>query len=113
MDGILGENLYEGIGYEALACPACDSFSLQRSAVQVFGRDQNPATGVHVTVSGAKVSVDLQLDGNPSKQGDGLAIEFRCDQCRAVSVLGIAQGKIQTHVTFNVRREAGAAGGQP
>lgn len=64
-----------------LKCPSCDSNALHHEKVEVFDREDDETEGLHVVISGGKVTTDRNLDGNPSRRRNGLSISFWCENC--------------------------------
>ncbi len=98
----------------ALMCPVCGFNYIHHVQVDVYARREDDGTGLHVRVDAGDrvrgpqkfgaVEFDERLDGNPSSRRGGIAIRFRCEECRKTSVLTIAQHKGMTYVEF---QEAG------
>ena len=95
-----GEN-EESWGSELL-CPVCGEQWTHHDQVEVFERQEDAETGVHVRVATGmdKAEVDESLEGNPSSRRNGLCIRFWCEICGAISLLSIAQHKGITYVDF-------------
>lgn len=88
-------------GYKAeLLCPKCARNLLGHYRVEVFERDEDQKTGVHVVVEGVKATIDQSLAGNPSNRRNGLKIYFNCENCSATPVLTIEQHKGNTFFDF-------------
>ncbi|MEA3437936.1 MAG: hypothetical protein U9R43_15845 [Thermodesulfobacteriota bacterium] len=90
---------YEGFGAE-LKCPSCGFNYLYHDRIEVFDRTEDAETGLHVDVSDEKVSVDNNLNGNPSGRRHGLKIYFRCEGCSEKPVMSILQHKGNTYINF-------------
>ena len=78
-----------------LYCPRCGGDWLHHDKVEVFEREEDAETGLHVVVDGA-VSLDTDLEGNPSSRRHGLKVHVWCETCPANSVLTISQHKGST-----------------
>lgn len=87
----------EGSGVE-LKCPNCGSINLHHERIEIFEREEDQDTGLHVSVSDSKASIDQTLKGNPSLRRNGLTIHFWCELCSKKSQLSIAQHKGSTFV---------------
>ncbi len=82
-----------------LSCPNCQSIYLHHERVEVFYRGKEDAVeGIHTTILDGKVTTNTSLQGNPSRRRDGLAIHFRCEDCKKKSKLTVAQHKGNTVV---------------
>lgn len=81
-----------------LLCPNCNDGYLHHVRVEVFERSEDQETGLHVVVDGGEITVDKNLEGNPSSRRHGLSIFFECENCSAESVLTVAQHKGNTFV---------------
>lgn len=93
------QNYEEGFGSELL-CPTFGSNYLHHDRVEIFECGEDASQGVHVVVDDGKATFDTSLDGNPSKRRHGLKVYFRCEGCRAKTVLSISQHKGNTYVNF-------------
>ena len=90
---------------DCAACPHCGSSYLHHGTVRVFDRSEDQETVYRTTVSGLPVSVMIEAvpnrgSGNPSNRRDGITIEFDCEECGKVSLLGIAQIKGLTKIAW-------------
>jgi hypothetical protein len=94
----LGDYL-EGSG-ALLECPACGGDYLNHVKIEIFEREEDANTGIHVSVTNDQITTDKDLVGNPSKRRHGLYICFKCEHCSATPVLTIAQHKGNTWVDF-------------
>jgi hypothetical protein len=83
---------YNDYGAELL-CPRCSYNYLHHSEVDVFERNEDATTGLHVHIVSEKVSTDTSLQGNPSIRRNGLSIGLWCESCRAKLILTLAQHK--------------------
>ena len=83
-----------------LLCPACGFNHLHHEKVDVFERTEDETSCLHVSVSDAKVTIDKDLEGNPSSRRHGMTIQFWCEECSAKPVLSILQHKGQTFIDF-------------
>ncbi len=93
------ENYEGGFGAD-LVCPACGGTYLHHERVEVFERNEDERSGLHVAVADGQALVDTALEGNPSGRRHGLSIHFWCEACAAKPVLTIAQHKGNTLVDF-------------
>jgi hypothetical protein len=83
-----------------LQCPSCGGNFLHHERVEVFEREEDQDSGMHVLVADKKASFDTSLDGNPSKRRNGITIQFWCEQCSAKPTHTIAQHKGNTLFGF-------------
>ncbi|WP_193090875.1 hypothetical protein [Halomonas colorata] len=90
----------EGFGAE-LQCPNCKGNYLHHDRVEIFERQEDAKTGIHVTVENGSSVQDTSMAGNPSTRRHGLNIFFWCEFCDAVPVLTIAQHKGNTLVDMD------------
>ena len=85
-----------------LSCPACNGDNLHQTRVEVFTRTGEDAVqGLHVTVPhdvAQPVTLDADIDANPSERRQGITIHFTCETCRCLPVLHIAQNKGSTYI---------------
>nr|WP_315207619.1 hypothetical protein [uncultured Albidiferax sp.] len=93
------DDYQDGAGAELL-CPECNSNYLHHGKVEIFERGEDEKQGVHVSVSDGHANMDISMEGNPSARRNGLNIHFRCEGCKAKSVLAISQHKGITYVDF-------------
>jgi hypothetical protein len=93
------EDYIEGSG-ALLECPACGGNHLNHVKVEIFEREEDANTGIHISVTNDSIITDKDLVGNPSKRRHGLSIAFKCENCSATPVLTIAQHKGSTWVDF-------------
>lgn len=91
------EPVNTGLGH-ALICPACGGSYLHFRETWVYRRyREDSARGVAVLVhSDSSISIDDDMDGNPSPRRDGIAIKFECEGCDHRSEMKILQHKGQT-----------------
>lgn len=95
-----------------LLCPSCGGNYLHHDKIEVFEREPDAETGLHVTVENGKVSIDRDLNGNPSSRRHGENIHFRCENCEAKPVLSITQHKGNTCVGFKAKKIESLASGK-
>lgn len=88
---------------KTLLCPSCGSNYLHHDKVEVFEREDDAETGLHVTVENGKASIDNELESNPSRRRNGIKIHFWCEGCSAKPVLSISQHKGITWVDFKAK----------
>jgi len=93
------ESYEEGFGAE-LQCPSCGSIYINHECVEIFDRGEDDETGLHVTITPGKLSVDNNLTGNPRKRRHGLRIVFDCEGCKVKPVLTIKQHKGNTAINI-------------
>lgn len=93
------EDYTEGSG-ALLVCPACGGNYLNHVKIEIFEREEDVNTGIHVSVTPDQIITDKDLTGNPSERRHGLSICFKCEHCSATPVLTIAQHKGNTWVDF-------------
>lgn len=91
------DNYESGYGSELL-CPRCGTNYMHHEKVDIFERSEDAKTGLRVSVSNSKASIDTSLEGNPSARRDGLIVTLWCENCHCISELSIAQHKGQTYV---------------
>ncbi len=93
------QSYVEGAGAE-LKCPSCGSNALHHAKVEVFDREDDEKEGLHVVISDGKVTMDRNLEGNPSRRRNGLSISFWCEDCNVKPVMEIVQHKGNTFINF-------------
>jgi hypothetical protein len=84
-----------------LTCPRCGGWYLHHNQVTVYDRHEDAprVTKIEVRDGSALVTrADSGTSGNPSDRRDGMAIEFRCEDCEATSKFLVAQHKGQSFV---------------
>ncbi len=79
-----------------LLCPFCGGNYLHHDRIEVFEREEDAEAGLHLIVGNGKVSIDNELEGNPSRWRHGLNIHFWCEHCEAKPVLSLTQHKGNT-----------------
>lgn len=84
-----------------LLCPVCGFNYLHHFKIEIFDRAEDATSGLHVTVEKSAVTVDSNLQGNPSGRRDGLSVRFWCEGCHNISMLTIGQHKGNTEVSFH------------
>lgn len=80
----------------SLKCPACDGFYIHHTKVEIFGRKDRAADGVHLSFENNEASVDGDLSGNPSRDRGGVLIHFECENCISKFALSVSQHKGNT-----------------
>lgn len=93
------DQYHEGYGAE-LQCPGCGNSDLHHVRIEIFDRSEDEPKGLHVFVGAGGVSVDANLQGNPSARRHGAIVHFECEHCDTKSKLTIAQHKGKTFVDF-------------
>jgi hypothetical protein len=83
-----------------LLCPFCGSDYLHHGKVEIFDRQEDNETGLHVSVDASRVTLDSDISGNPSLRRQGLKIHFGCENCNGASILTLAQHKGTTYMKF-------------
>jgi hypothetical protein len=88
--------------FSPLLCPACGGGNLHHNEVKVFCRPEDAAEVTETTVSDHGCTV-AKTDGafNPSDRRDGVTIQFWCEECPARPVLGFAQHKGASLVSWD------------
>jgi len=81
-----------------LLCPNCEKEHLRHDTVEVFDREEDADSGIHVAVENGKVTIDRVLKDNPSSRRHGVLIKLVCEGCSARLILSIAQHKGSTEV---------------
>lgn len=90
-----------------LSCPVCHEGFLHHHVVEVFDREQDAATGIHVTVAEGDAKVDNNMRHNPSRRRNGVRIEFWCETCNAKPRLDLVQRKGSTLLSWANGSELG------
>lgn len=85
-------------GAETSECAGCGCGWTHQFKVEVFFRDEDSRTGVHVTATRDGAEFDEDVSGCPSSRRSGLAVWFYCEQCYAVTCISYAQHKGETYV---------------
>lgn len=94
-DRVVGD--YEPDWGTLLRCAGCGGDWTHQGRVEVFERHHEDSPhGTHVTVHGARVSVDDRMVGNPSGRRQGLTILLSCENCDAGTEVLVWQHKGQT-----------------
>jgi len=87
-----------------LLCPSCGCNYLRHDKIEVFEREPDAETGLHVTVGSGKASIDSDLNDNPSSRRHGVNMHFWCENCDAKPVLSVAQHKGNTWIDFEAKK---------
>ncbi len=87
-----------------LLCPSCACNYIHHDKIEVFEREPDAETGLHVTVGNGNASIDNALNANPSSRRHGVNIHFWCEDCDAKPVLSIIQHKGHTRVDFKSKK---------
>ncbi|HDZ07733.1 hypothetical protein [Pseudohongiella sp.] len=98
---VIFDQHYNTLGAELL-CPNCDGRFLHHEGVQVFEREEDDDTGLHLMVKNGVFTKDSDLSDNPSPRRHGLFIEFCCENCDARPVLSVIQHKGSTYIDMDV-----------
>ena len=98
------------IEYGVLLCPECGTDYTHHRRVTVFWRDrEDEPFGSCIRSSQDELSATRRQYGNPSARRDGISIDCRCEACKTLFRLHIAQHKghtlIQTEVIAVGRHE--------
>lgn len=83
-----------------MQCPHCKETYLHHDKVEIFERLEDQDNGIHAIVEGGILSIDSNLEENPSARRHGLIINFWCECCKGKSTLTISQHKGNTLVNF-------------
>ncbi|EAQ63660.1 hypothetical protein MED121_00590 [Marinomonas sp. MED121] len=83
----------------ALECPHCGSHYLHQKKVEVFQRNEDDRSGLHVSVD-EKVTTDTNIADNPSPRRQGLTLHFSCEGCPTISSFSIYQHHGSTYMKF-------------
>jgi len=73
-----------GFHLDELSCPICEETNLHQKKIEVFDREEDEEAGFHVTVDNKTVSVDENMNDNPSGRRQGLMIYFKCEHCDGI-----------------------------
>jgi len=92
-----------------LHCPACGGARLHQERVDVFSREEDQSSGLHISVVGQEARVDRDQSGNPSPRRDGTTFSFRCEQCSAKVRQHVFQHKGRTCVRMEFITETSVA----
>lgn len=84
----------------ALKCPACGGSFLHHKKVEIFEREEDEETGLHIKIENGLAETGTDLKGNPSRRRNGLTIQFQCETCENKPVLSISQHKGNTFFGF-------------
>ena len=89
-----------------MECPNCSGGNIHHYTVEVYEREEDAKTGLHVTVehrpeiapppglpSESAVKTDFDMAGNPSTRRHGVRIWFWCEHCEDRFALDISQNK--------------------
>ena len=70
-----------------VVCPGCnETYCLHHSRVEIFNREEDDTTGLHVDVKRNSLTVDENVSGNPSARRSGLTIYFWCEHCQGMEL---------------------------
>lgn len=64
-----------------LFCPHCGSENLHQEKIEIFNRDEDEKTGLHLRVVGKTAVVDQNMGNNPSPRRQGMTLSFYCEEC--------------------------------
>lgn len=80
-----------------LVCPNCGDEYLRHHSIQVYCRDKEGVeAGLVTEISSGATTIRRNMDGNPSKRGDGIVITFECETCDHKPKMVIVQQEGQT-----------------
>jgi hypothetical protein len=85
---------------DILKCQECDLTNLHHESVEIFEREEDALSGVHVLVERTGVVVNDDMTGNPSDRRHGLLIRFTCETCDATPILKMIQHKGSTYMEW-------------
>lgn len=95
-----------------LLCPNCGSSYLDYERIQIYERDEEDSdVGLHVDVhwkghplldSRPAVTIDGDLQGNPSDRRQGMTLTFRCENCDPLCHLDISQHKGMMYFNWRI-----------
>lgn len=71
-------------GWDELECPICKNANLHQKKTEIFQREENEEKGLHVSIKDKEVTIDENIDNNPSFRRQGLIIYFECEHCDGV-----------------------------
>jgi len=75
-----------------LACPNCEETNLHPQSINVYWRERDRVeSGIKTEISAGVAAVKTNMDGNPSKHGNGIVIIFNCETCDYASKIVIAE----------------------
>lgn len=77
---------------EVIECPSCGCQNLHHTTVDVFQRATETAPDTHVRV-GNGITVDQDVEENPSSRRNGLTIRLWCEECSEIALMSIEQHK--------------------
>ena len=83
-----------------ITCPNCGSQFMHQKKVEVFQRNEDERSGLHVSVDD-KVVTDTNITDNPSPRRQGLTFHLSCEGCPTISELSIYQHHGSTYLKFN------------
>jgi hypothetical protein len=86
-----------------LICPHCDDHYLHHGLVSIYARREYESQIVLTAVDGKRTETSVipgRLTKNPSDHRDGIAIQFRCENCNQFFELTFAQHKGLTLVAW-------------
>lgn len=89
-------------GYCRMMCPSCkaEESNLHHSIVEIFNREEDEKNGFHVAIQDKKVTIDTDIQQNPSPRRSGLSIVFWCEQCCETNILDILQHKGMSYMRW-------------
>ena len=92
---LVGEKHY---GEWTLLCPTCGGDCTHTERVDVYEREEDAESGLHVAVSDLRVKVTTDLAGNPSPRRYGIRIQVSCEECGGTATLAVYQHKGTTYL---------------
>jgi hypothetical protein len=90
-------------GSGELICPHCGDHHLHHGLVSVYARREDESQIVLTEVDGKRTETSVipsHLTTNPSHRRDGIAIQFRCENCNHAFEITFAQHKGLTLVAW-------------
>jgi hypothetical protein len=99
---MIEDTLRFGDCHGRLICPHCEDeeSNLHHNIVEIYNREEDAATGTHVSVSGKHIQIDDNIELNPSPRREGIAVSFWCEQCCEASILEIIQHKGMSYMRW-------------
>lgn len=81
---------------ERVLCQHCGHINTHFESFEIFDREPDAETGVHIFVMDMKVSVDTDMKDNPSGRRSGVILRLSCEICPEISEICLIQHKGDT-----------------